>query len=45
MPSKYQGSTEVPPLSDAIAKALPAICGVPDNNGNAGSLPLCTQRK
>ena len=45
VPSKYQGSTEVPPLSDAIAKALPAICGVPDNNGNAGSLPLCTQRK
>ena len=44
VPTKYQGATVVPPLSDAIAKALPAVCGVPDNNGSTGSLPLCTQR-
>ncbi|WP_375501206.1 DUF3515 domain-containing protein [uncultured Jatrophihabitans sp.] len=44
VPPKYQGSTVLPPLSDAIAKALPAVCGVPDNNGKT-SLPLCTQRK
>ncbi len=44
IPTKYQGATIMPPLSDAIAKALPAICSVPDNNGSTGSLPLCTQR-
>ena len=45
VPSKYQGGTAVPPLSDAIAKALPAVCSIPDNNGNTGSLPLCTRRR
>ena len=45
VPSAYQGATQVPPLSDAIAKALPAVCSVPDNNGNSGTLPLCTQRR
>lgn len=45
VPGKYQGSTAVPPLANAIGKALPAICSIPDSNGNAGSLPLCTRRK
>ncbi len=45
VPRQYQGATVVPPLSDAIAKALPAVCSVPDSNGRTGSLPLCTRRK
>ena len=44
VPTTYQGATVVPPLSDAIAKALPAVCSVPDNNGRTGSLPLCSRR-
>ena len=45
VPTKYQGATAVPPLSDAIAKALPPVCSVPDSNGQTGSLPLCTRRR
>lgn len=42
VPSAYQGADLVPPLSEAIAKALPAVC---DATGTAPNpADLCTRR-
>jgi hypothetical protein len=42
VPSQYQGATVVPPLSRAIAKALPAVCTT-ESTADVGK--LCTRRK
>lgn len=43
VPSKYQGSAVVPPLSRAIGKALPAVCTT--NSATPDVDKLCTRRK
>jgi hypothetical protein len=43
VPSKYQGGDVMPPLSDAIAKALPAVCTTDPNVPNPDK--LCTRRR
>lgn len=42
IPTKYQGSDIMPPISAAIAKALPAVCST-DNTQPVAT--LCTRRK
>jgi hypothetical protein len=41
VPSKYQGADVMPALSEAIAKALPAVCST---DPNAPTDKLCTRR-
>jgi Protein of unknown function (DUF3515) len=43
VPAKYQGATVLPPLSSAIAKALPAVCSTDPNEPDPDK--LCTRRK
>jgi hypothetical protein len=43
VPTKYQGGTVLPPLSTAIAKALPAVCSTDPNEPDPDK--LCTRRK
>jgi Protein of unknown function (DUF3515) len=43
VPTKYQGGTVLPPLSEAIAKALPAVCSTDPNEPDPDK--LCTRRK
>ena len=43
VPSKYQGADVMPPLSQAIAKALPAVCTTDPNTANPDR--LCTRRR
>ena len=43
VPGKYQGADVMPALSDAIAKALPAVCTTDPNTPNPDR--LCTRRK
>ena len=43
VPSAYQGADVMPPLSAAIAKALPAVCTT--NSATADLSKLCTRRK
>jgi hypothetical protein len=43
VPSKYQGADVMPPLSQAIAKALPAVCSTDANTPNPDR--LCTRRR
>jgi hypothetical protein len=42
VPSKYQGADILPPLSDVIAKALPAVCSTDANTPDPDK--LCTRR-
>jgi hypothetical protein len=42
VPAKYQGSAVLPPLSAAIAKALPAVCTTDPNTSDPAK--LCTRR-
>ena len=42
VPSKYQGGDVMPPLSTAIAKALPAVCSADPNEPDVTK--LCTRR-
>lgn len=42
IPGRYQGGDVMPPVSDAIAKALPAVC---DANGAAPAETRCTRRR
>ncbi len=42
VPAKYQGSDILPPLSQAIAKALPAVCSTDPNTPDPAK--LCTRR-
>jgi hypothetical protein len=42
IPAKYQGADILPPLSTAIAKALPAVCSVDPTTPNVRD--LCTRR-
>jgi hypothetical protein len=43
VPAKYQGSAILPPLSQAIAKALPAVCTTDPNTPDPAK--LCTRRR
>jgi hypothetical protein len=43
VPSKYQGADVMPALSEAIAKALPAVCTTDPNAPDPGK--LCTRRR
>lgn len=43
VPSKYQGADVMPPLSDVIAKALPAVCTTDPNTPDPEK--LCTRRR
>jgi len=43
VPQKYQGSAVIPPLSEAIAKALPAVCSTDPNTPDPAK--LCTRRR
>jgi hypothetical protein len=43
VPAKYQGGDVLPPLSEAIAKALPAVCST--NSDEPDPDKLCTRRK
>lgn len=42
VPGKYQGADVMPPLSQAIAKALPAVCSTDPNTPDPAK--LCTRR-
>jgi hypothetical protein len=42
VPAKYQGSAVLPPLSQAIAKALPAVCSTDPSEPDPAK--LCTRR-
>jgi hypothetical protein len=42
VPAKYQGGNVLPPLSQAIAEALPAVCTTDPNTPNPAE--LCTRR-
>jgi hypothetical protein len=42
VPGAYQGSAVVPPLSEAIARALPPVCTTDPNTPNPDQ--LCTRR-
>jgi hypothetical protein len=43
VPTKYQGADVMPPLSRAIAKVLPSVCSVNDQEPDPDK--LCTRRK
>jgi hypothetical protein len=43
VPAKYQGGDVMPPVSDAIAKALPAVCSTDPNTPDPDK--LCTRRR
>jgi hypothetical protein len=43
VPTTYQGADVMPPVSRAIAKVLPAVCAVNDQEPNPDK--LCTRRK
>lgn len=43
VPSAYQGSAVLPPLSQAIAQALPAVCSTDPNSPDPAK--LCTRRR
>jgi Protein of unknown function (DUF3515) len=43
VPAKYQGADVLPPLSTAIAKALPAVCSTDPNEPDPTK--LCTRRR
>lgn len=43
VPTTYQGGTVLPPLSTAIAKALPPVCSTDPNEPDPDK--LCTRRK
>ncbi len=43
VPSRYQGADVLPPLSEAIAAALPAVCTTDPNEPDVAK--LCTRRK
>jgi Protein of unknown function (DUF3515) len=43
VPAKYQGGDVLPPLAQAIAKALPAVCST--NSSEPDPDKLCTRRK
>jgi Protein of unknown function (DUF3515) len=42
VPAKYQGADVLPPLSEAIAKALPAVCST--DPAEPDPAKLCTRR-
>jgi hypothetical protein len=43
IPANYQGADKLPPLSTAIAKALPAVCSTDALTPNVND--LCTRRR